>query len=248
MKRTDVRQYQMLVRVREFGVAQASLFPQSTLAPEAFAAIDEAVKQLGKYTGEKVTSTRGSARAQARARAALLEALATVSRTARGIAAETPSFQNTFQIPSRRAVPALVTLARSFAQLAEPSAPLFIKRGLPDTFIADLNVLADTYDATIRARVISKQKSSEAQARIEVALNTGLSAVQQLDLVVANHFRADAGLQAAWAQARRVGYRKYEKEVDAPAAPLLPGSNVTPFTSATAPVESAEEAKDTEAA
>jgi len=45
MKLTDRRRYDMLMRVREFGVNFDHLLPESTLARQALATIDEAVAQ-----------------------------------------------------------------------------------------------------------------------------------------------------------------------------------------------------------
>ena len=111
MRKREIQQMEMLVRVRDFGVTHASLFPESTLAAGACAAIGDAVKQLTRSTGSKVMATRGSARTKTAARLALRNALLAISRTARAIAAQDPAFQNKFQMPRRQPAPVPVTLA-----------------------------------------------------------------------------------------------------------------------------------------
>ena len=207
MTKREMQQMEMLVRVRDFGVTHASLFPESTLAAGSFAAIGDAVTQLTRYTGSKVMATRGSVKTKTAARTGLRNALLAISRTARAIAAQDPAFQNKFQMPRRQPAPVLVTLARSFAEFAAPLASLFIARGMPATFLADLTAAADAYETAVRGRDVAKQENSEAQALIEASIAAGLTAVEQLDVVVANSLRDDPGVLAKWMQARRIPRR-----------------------------------------
>jgi hypothetical protein len=163
MTKRETQQIEMLVRVRDFGVTHVSLFPESSLAAASFAAIGEAVTQLTRYTGSKVMATRGSAQTKTAARTRLRNALLAISRTARAIAAQDPAFQNKFQVPRRQPAPVLVTLARSFAEFAEPLASLFIARGMPATFLADLTAAADAYETAARGRDVAKQENSQAR-------------------------------------------------------------------------------------
>jgi hypothetical protein len=224
MTKRELQQMEMLVRVRDFGVTHASLFPASTLSAASFTAIGDAVKQLTRYTGSKVMATRGSARTKTAARLALRNALRAISRTARAIAAQDPAFQNKFQLPRRQPAPFLLTLARSFAEFAAPLASLFIARGMPETFLADLTAAADAYETAVRGRDVAKQDNSEAQARIESSLAAGLAAVEQLDVVVANSLRDDPGVLAKWMQARRIPC----SAPGAVSAPASTGSQVPP--------------------
>src|SRR4030095_9435413 len=89
-----------------------------------------------------------------------------------------------FQMPRRQPAPVLVTLARSFAEFAAPLASLFIARGMPETFLADLTAATDAYETAVRGRDVAKQDNSEAQALIETSIAAGLAAVAQLDVVV----------------------------------------------------------------
>jgi len=46
MNTIERRQYEMLVRVRNFGTTSGHLFPASSVAGENFAAVDAAIKEL----------------------------------------------------------------------------------------------------------------------------------------------------------------------------------------------------------
>jgi hypothetical protein len=228
MTKREIRQMEMLVRVRDFGTAHALLFPKSTIVVQSLAAIDEAVKQLTTYTGSRVMATRGSAKTKYAARAALRDALRAVNQTARAIAAQDPAFQNKFQMPRRQAAPVLVMLARSFAQHAEPLAPRFIERGMPATFLADLTAAADAYETAVRGRDVAKQENSEAQALIQASIAAGLSAVDQLDVVVANSLRDNPGALAKWMQARRIPHqRNASHPASVPAREPAPAPNTS---------------------
>jgi hypothetical protein len=53
-----------------------------------------------------------------------------------------------------------VLAARSFAEFAAPLASLFIARGMPETFLADLTAATDAYETAVRGRDAAKQDNS----------------------------------------------------------------------------------------
>jgi hypothetical protein len=219
MKKIEVRQYEMLVRVQGFAAAHSNLFPEASLAAEAVATVGEAVKQLSEYAVTQVSLRHPRAGARPTPRKALWRALATMSRTARAIEAHEPGFKNTFRLPERRPNRALVATGRSFARDAEPVADRFIVRGMPTTFVTDLNGLVDAFEKSIRGRQTGKDQRIATRARIEAALASALSAVQQLDVIVVNQLQDDPVTMAVWESDRRVAYPKSAK---APAAALAP--------------------------
>lgn len=223
MTKKERLQMEMLVRVRDFGAAHSSLFPESTIADESFAAVDEAVKHLTEFAGSKVMATRGSVKRKIAARAALRTALLDISRTARAIVPQEPAFQNRFQLPRRQAGAVLITVARAFARHAEAFAPRFIERGLPESFLADLQSVTDAYEDAVRSRDVARQQNDRAQAMIGASIAAGVEAVQQLDVLVANRLRGDPGTFAAWRQARHVPWPKDDDDAQ-PAPPVDPST------------------------
>jgi hypothetical protein len=63
MKANQIRRYEMLVRVRNFAVAHADLFPPETVAGQAFAGVDAAVNELTRHAVSKMASDAPSATA-----------------------------------------------------------------------------------------------------------------------------------------------------------------------------------------
>src|SRR5687767_8573987 len=102
MNTREIRQYEMLVRVRDFGTAHLERFPESSVAGQAFTTVGHAVKELAEYAIAQMSTTRRTTKARAASRAALLAALDVVSRTARVVEGGETGFQNHFQLPKRR--------------------------------------------------------------------------------------------------------------------------------------------------
>ena len=137
MNNSQLRRYEMLVRVRDFGDAHADLFVESSLVRQTFRTVTEAVEQLTAHTVAKLSSVRGTPN-KAMARAALTDHLAAIGHTARIIAANTPGLEEKFVLPDRPSDQVLLMTARVFAQDAEPIADRFIAHVMPQTFLADL--------------------------------------------------------------------------------------------------------------
>lgn len=236
MNTREIRQYEMLVRVREFGTTHGARFPEGSVARQGFATVGQAVTELTEFAMAQLAATRRTAKAREAARTSLLDALEAVSRTARVIEAQEPGFTNTFQLQRRQPAPALLTAGRLFARDAAPVAALFTARAMPETFIADLTALVESFERAIRARDAGKGEGAAARARIEAALASGMAAVRQLDVIVANQLRDDAPTAAAWVKDRQVPYRRAAKTPTVPtmaaalaAAPVERAPESAPF-------------------
>jgi hypothetical protein len=220
MNTREMRQYEMLVRVRDFGITHGQRFPDPGPARQGFAAVDQAVSELTEFAMAQMAATRQTSKARTAARESLIDALEAVSRTARVIAAGQAGFTNTFQLPRRRPAPALLTAGRLFARDAAPAAALFTAHGMPENFVTDLTALVDRFAQAIRARHDGKGESAAARARIEAAISAGMTAARQLDVIVMNHIRDDVAATAAWLQDRRVVHSKARKEPAAAPTPV----------------------------
>jgi hypothetical protein len=196
----------MLVRVKGFGEAHRDLFPESTTGGQAFATVAAAVTQLSAHTVSKQSTAREGRRAKAMARAALLERLDTIGRTARAIAEVAPGFDDPFRVPRRQTDDQLVMTGRVFVQDAEASRSRFLGHRLPETFVADLLELIEKFEQTIRNHEARSNAHAVARAGIAGALLSGLAAVRQLDVIVANELVGDPTALAGWEHERRVTY------------------------------------------
>jgi len=167
MTNRQLRRYEMLVRVSEFGSARRDQFPESSRAGQAFATVGEVVMRLRDRAVAQLALKQQGARARAAARAALELMLESMSRTARIIQADEPDFPNTFQAPERESAQAVLTAARLFARDIEAVAKQFVDHGMPETVVADFKGALEAYEQAIRRREIGKGESAAARTSIE---------------------------------------------------------------------------------
>jgi hypothetical protein len=207
MKTIDTRRYEMLVRVRDFGTANTSLFPADSLGGQMFAATEAAVVALGQHAADEVSS-RGAAdegsRARIAARQRLRTALDTVRRTARAVALDTPGADGRFRRPSARGEQALMAAARASAQDARAISAALVAHGLPVAFLDELDATIRALEAAIRDHVAGLSANMVARSGLAAAIEAGMIAVQRLDAIVLNRLRGDPATYAVWERARHV--------------------------------------------
>src|SRR5437667_8134483 len=220
MYERERRQYEMLVRVRDFGDRYGHLFPASSVAQRNFAAVARAVRELESQDVEHMGAS-ASARAQRKIMAgeALHARLQAINQTARVLAAERPGLDQQFEMPNPPTDQALLTAARKFARDAEPLNSQFLAHGMPATFVAELLALVDIFERALRDRGAGREAHAAVRTSTRAALSSGLSAVRLLDAIVTNHLRDDAVTTAVWERDRRVVYRASAPRTDATPEP-----------------------------
>ena len=234
MKTIEMRRYEMLVRVRDFGKTHGDLFPESTLASQEFAEVAAAVKQLSEHAVSKKSTARDGVRTRAVARDTLAGRLDTISRTARAMAEDTPGLEDKFGMPARRTDAALLTAGRQFLRDGEELKGQFLLHGMPKTFLADLQETVESFERALRERDEGKGANASARANIAAALDAGLAAVRKLNVIVTNRLEDDAGMMARWEKERQVIYPTPRRKRPAP-APEAPTPSSPPASTATPP-------------
>jgi hypothetical protein len=240
MKSLDVKKYNMLVRVREYGAARADLFPPGSLGARTFGEIGDVVDRLNASATSESSGRRAARQgvvSKAAARAALRSALEAVTRTARGIAVDAPDILGKFQMPDGQNDHQLTTTARQFADDAAPLAAAFVVHGLPKSFVADLHAALATFERATSGRALGRETHVGARADIAAALDLAFETLQRLDAIVENRIGGDPSALAAWRLARNVGRTPARTAGPAPsahppapagAAPAAPSTMATP--------------------
>jgi hypothetical protein len=230
MRIIDIRRYEMLARVRDFGNAHGDLFRESSLAAKHFATVAAAVKELSGHAAMRMSAAREGKSNKATAREALIGSLETIGRTARTIAEDTPGLEDKFHLPDQRTDQALLTAGRVFANDAEPFRSTFVAHAMPKAFVDDLHALVDRFEQAIHDREAGKDDHATARANIEAAMSSGTAAVYKLDAIIANQLHGDPGSMAAWRRDRRVSYPRSKKAVagTAPTAAVPAPASVAP--------------------
>jgi hypothetical protein len=213
------RQYEMLLRVRDFGNTNRELFSSSTVAQEAFASIGTAIDELTTTDLLKLSASV-SARAdrKAIARKALVDLLLKISQIVRVLEANGQTMP-ALELPASRSDQMLLTAARQFAQDAAPFEAVLIAHGVEPKVIPEV---AARFEAATRDRGMKRADHTAAAAKIRDLVAAAILKVRRLDLIVDSELVADKGLRAAWEQARRIenprAARRGTAGVEVPAA------------------------------
>jgi hypothetical protein len=229
MNNKDRRRYEMLARVRDFGASNGHLFPESSLAQQAFGEVTSGVKEIETHDlAEASASVSARATRKLEARRALVERLMLVAKTAQVVSGSGPDFKAHFQVPDTTNDHLLLTTARKFATHAAPVAEQFIAHGMASTFVADLGARIEQFEGALRDRGVSRDQQMAARDGIKKGLATALAAARKLDVIVSNHLASDSAVRGVWKRNRRIEYANRSRKVaaksrsEAPEAPTAP--------------------------
>lgn len=202
MIRKQRRQYEMLLRLRDFAKAHAQVFSQNGAGQEAFAAIDSAVNELTATDLVKMAASASARTTRLTARRkALTDLLAQMSQLARVLRARGHNLP-AFEIPVSKSDQSLLTAARQFARDAAGFEAEFSRHAMGSKAIADV---AAAFETATRDRGMSRAEHVAATARIRDLLAAAMLDVRRLDLIVNRELAGDNVVRAVWKQARRVG-------------------------------------------
>lgn len=207
MNKLERKRYEMLVRVKDFAASRPDQFLPETPAGHRIATIVSTLTELGEQGSEKTSRKNDSRAKQNRktdTREALREDLLAISRTARALSVRHPELAEKFKISKTMTDVALVTTARAFAREALSYRDEFIAFELPPDFIEHLNADATEFEAAISERNTAAEHVSSASNAIETGIARGMEAVMQLDAILKNRYRNDAGNLNAWLRASHV--------------------------------------------
>jgi hypothetical protein len=220
MNAIERRQYDMLVRVRDFGDGYGHLFPAASVARENFAAVAAVIKELdAQDLTHMAASVAARAHRKETARQALLARLQAINQTARVLRQDAPGLDRQFEVPTPASDQTLLTAGRKFARDAEALSSQFLAHGMPATFLADLTALVDGFDRALRDRGLGREARRAARVSTRAALSSGLAAVRSLTAIVTNHLGEDAVTRTLWDRERRIVYPERGRRTEAPQEP-----------------------------
>jgi len=217
MTELEIRKYQTLVRVRDFGAAHRDLFPARSVAGKLFAAVAEAADALPQHETTELAGRGGQqdgAASKAAARAVLRRQVRAIALVAG--AADVPGLGAKFRASLSCSDERLLSQARSFLKEAKPFADTFVAHELPSNFLRQLQEAIDAFEAATSERATGRAQRVGARARIEATMEEGLRAVRRLSAIVPNKLDDPAAV-AMWDLARRIDYGRVK--TDEPAAP-----------------------------
>jgi hypothetical protein len=221
------RQYEMLLRLRDFGNTNKDLFAESPVGQEAFSSLNAAVDQLTATDLVQLTASTGAREnRKARTQRALLDVLMKASTLARVLRARghtTPPFV----MPAAKNTQVLLTAARQFARDAGALETEFTGHGVGPKVIADA---AHAFEMAVRDRGFKRADHMAATTRIAELLATALLDVRRLDLIVDSELAGNSSILSVWKQVRRLEAARVRRGTAAantePSSPEPPASPV----------------------
>jgi hypothetical protein len=219
MTNQDIRKYQMLWRVGEFGAAHRDLFPARSVAGKLFAAAAAAADALQQHETTELAGRGGEqdgAASKAVARTALHRQVSAIVRTAR--ASDVPGLGGKFRASLSCTDERLLSQARTFLKEAKPFADTFVAHELAPDFLSQLRDAIEALERATLVRVSGSTQRVGARASIEATIETGLRAVRRLNGIVPNRLQ-EPSVVAQWNSARRIEHGARAKNGEATVAP-----------------------------
>lgn len=224
MTKFEKVRYEMFLKVNTFGQANPDLFPESSAAADALAAVKKAIARIASLATGKLAARAESRKETTRARADVREQMKAMSRTVRSLALDNDSLASRFRMPKSHSDVSLSTTARWFLLESDIMATDLQRLGLSPTFSADLRAKVDALDKLVDDRRRGRAAAAGAQAAISAAVEEGFRAVRVLDSAVVNVLEHDEARLAAWRSARHLE-RTRSAHQPAPAGPDAGASN-----------------------
>lgn len=216
MNYRDERRYDMLIRVRNWGVAHAKLFPASSTAHAAFAVVTTEVAQIETLDlAERQASHSARPERKESARELLFALLLRAKYTARDLARSIPELAAQGELPAKPNGRLLLTLARQFLTAAAPYAAQFSGHGIA---IADLDMQTRAFESATNERKQQREEQKQARTRIEASMARALEAVATLDVIVGNQFAGDPVALETWKRDRQLARQRRVAKAEEEAA------------------------------
>ena len=214
------RLFNCIERVHFYG-AKPELAPLTPKETTLFAGVTSAWNGMKNWNADKGTGNRNF-REGCNERRRIIGLLSAMNRRiadmAKSIALEgvKPGLAERFRLPRNRTYDVVVATAQGFAAEAEAEEALFIERGMPATFIADLEALIPQFVAAGGTRLGGLSVQTTGTAGLKILAKQGLKFVQLLRPIIREKLNAQPALQAAWNLAARVARRGATEPVTTP--------------------------------
>jgi hypothetical protein len=221
MKKSEGRILETLVRVRQHGLARASVFPDGARARKLYEDVDAAVAKMERHATQQTIHAHAAKEKTAQNRAAdkaLRRLMEAVSRTARTMSRRVPGLEEKFRLPSNKDRLTWLAAGRAFAKEAEPIKDEFIQRGLSADFVEDLKARVAAVEQLTDGRAQQSAGRVASTAGVAEAAEEGLAAVRELDVIMRNVYADSPTELAEWESASRVERPARRAQTKAPPA------------------------------
>jgi hypothetical protein len=198
------------LRTQAFGRENFPDADRTTFVGRQLAAIDSVLAGLDSHAGAQaagVSAARQGTLGKDAALAKLLGSLVAIRRTARPMAANDPTLLQQFRVPYGQSVQGVLAVAVSVATAARQLKAEFVQRGLPETFVEELEADTDALREAVTRKIENRRAHVTATAAIRELCERGMKALRELDPFMRNTYAAEPARLAAWLSASRVERR-----------------------------------------
>ncbi len=153
------------------------------------------------------------------------EFLLPIAAIARGNSALDPGIARRFRVPARNGdKTAYVAAAHAILALAEEHQAVFLRDGMPASFVEDLGKALDEYAVTATAVNNNRQLHVQARAELRVLSRQMMGQIKRLDGINRVRFRKTPHLLQAWMTARNVAWPNVNEKQVATGAQTKPAA------------------------
>ena len=193
------------ISMREFDRLNAADYKGFPDAAAQFAVIDASIGAMQNHAATQTSGARGQAVQQKSVlSAAIRRKLKNISRTARALNINDEGFHRLFSIPNARGEQKLLAAAREFAGEAATHKADFMRLGMRESFVEDLNADIADYGQSVNDKSGAQGAGVGATAGIDDAVENGSRAADIADSLLQNVYEENPVKLADWMRARHV--------------------------------------------
>jgi hypothetical protein len=199
------RRYNMLVRVRDYIVANLADFAGNAIVTENLSLLNLVIGELEASLAKQSSGvTKLHTGNKASARSELRSTLRLFNITAQSIAVDNPSIIETFRMPRGDNDGQLLAKARSFLTEASPIKGQFVAFGLTASQFDKLENDITIFETATAEQGKSLTNRVGATATIDNSIDNGLKSVKRMNAVVQNRYADNPAKLAEWTSASHI--------------------------------------------
>ncbi|HEX8494175.1 MAG TPA: hypothetical protein VF658_15110 [Pyrinomonadaceae bacterium] len=223
MKDSQIRHLDRSQRVRQLVFNLVPPFPEDSRAMALAAIVNEVIIEVEVQAARQVAANlewQESTEQKRVAIKALLQEMRPMNRTARAADNQSPGIADQFKMPPD-IDQVILNTARAYINTATPIPHEFTTRGLPASFLADMQRAIDAVLAAEARQSAALAAQTAATAAIAAALKREREAVSELDVIMRNRYRDDPATLAAWKSASHIerAPKRAKKDTTTPPTP-----------------------------
>lgn len=193
------------VRIREFDDRNKDDYQMFPKAVANFTIIREVIPILDAYFAAKTSGARGRAvERKSVISAAMKRKMKAMSKTARALNLDDPSFSRLFHVPNDKSYARQLASAREFVEEGNKHKEAMIALAMRPTLIDELSADIAAFDLAEDDKANAQSETVGATAGVDATIDRGMSAAKILDAMMKNVYDDDPVKLAEWEQARHI--------------------------------------------